>query len=207
MIDGNDVGNICHEHLEYYSFASLEYLFQKNGLEIFDVEINEINGGSYRLFAKRQGTAVPAPAGARERIVQVRLDDKPFQSRQTYLDFFKRIELNKKRCTDFIRKEAHKGKKVWIYGASTKGNTILQYYGLDHEWIQGASERSPWKFGKYTIGTRIPIFSEEEARQADPDYFLILPYAFYREMMAREQAWLKRGHQFLLPLPEFRVLS
>jgi hypothetical protein len=108
---------------------------------------------------------------------------------------------------DFIRQEVRKGKKVWIYEASTKGNTILQYYGLDHEWIQGASERSPWKFGKYTIGTRIPIFSEEEARQADPDYFLILPYAFYREMMAREQAWLKRGHQFLLPLPEFRVLS
>lgn len=207
MLDNNDVGNICHEHLEYYSFAALEFLFNKNGLEIFDVEINNVNGKSYRVFAKRKGAIVPAVAGAEERLRNVRADEIEMQHKETYLKFFQRLEEQKRKCVEFIRQEAAQGKKIWIYGASTKGNVILQYYGLDQSLIQAASERSPWKWGKCTVGTAIPIVSEEEARKAKPDYFLVLPYAFFDEFYEREKEWLQQGGKFIVPLPEFRVVE
>ena len=108
---------------------------------------------------------------------------------------------------EFINEEVAKGKTVWVYGASTKGNTILQYYGLDHTVITAASERSPEKWGKVTIGSGIPIVSEEEARNAAPDYFLVLPYAFFDEFYKREEEWRNGGGQFIVPLPEFRVVA
>ena len=206
MLDTNDVGNICHEHLEYYSFKSLEHLFNQNGLEIFDVEINEVNGGSYRLFAKKKGSQVSSENGE-ENIKKVKQDEANLQDKQTYIDFFNRLEENKKACVDFIKQEVAKGKKVWVYGASTKGNTILQYYGLDNELIEAASERTPAKWGKYTIGTLIPIVSEEEARKAQPDYFLVLPYTFIKEFYEREKEWREKGGKFIVPLPEFKVLE
>lgn len=207
MLDSNDVSNLCHEHLEYYSFSSLEFLFNKHGLKIFDVEINAVNGGSYRVYAKKNGAPVVAPEGAEERIRGVREDEKELQSKDVFLDFFNRIEENKKKCVDFIKREVAKGKKVWVYGASTKGNVILQYYGLDHSLIEAASERSPWKWGKYTVGTMIPCVSEEEARRRQPDYFLVLPYAFFNEMYEREEEWRNKGGKFLVPLPLFRVVG
>ena len=210
MLDANDLGNICHEHLEYYSFSSLEYLLNKNGLEIFDVEINDVNGGSYRVYAKLNelnGGNVPIPAGAIERVQVVREREKELNSTKTFEDFYARIEDNKKRCTDFIRGENAKGKSTWVYGASTKGNTILQYYGLDEKDIVAASERTPTKWGKYTIGTNIPIVSEEEARKAQPDHFLVLPYTFIKEFYERELDWRNKGGKFIVPLPEFKVLD
>ena len=207
MIDKNDVGNICHEHLEFYSFSSLEYLFNKNGLEIIDVEINNVNGGSYRIYARLKGSSVKPPKGAEERVRKVREDEKELESKEAFVKFYQRIEINKKKCVDFVKSESAKGKKVWIYGASTKGNTILQYYGLDSTLIGGASERSPEKWGKYTVGTMIPIHSEDEARKANPNYFLVLPYAFFDEMYQREEEWRKKGGKFIVPLPEFRVVE
>ncbi|MCX5694880.1 MAG: class I SAM-dependent methyltransferase [Candidatus Omnitrophica bacterium] len=192
MIEKNDLGNICHEHLEYYSLNSLKYLFEKNGLEIFRIEENNVNGGSYRIFARHyQGTGIA------------------FKEKFTLKDilaFGKRIENNRKKCVEFIKGEVAKGKKVYIYGASTKGNVILQYYGLDHALITAAAERSHEKWGKYTIGSWIPIVSEEEARRANPDYFLVLPWAFFDEFYKREEEWRLRGGKFIVPLPEFRVV-
>jgi len=206
MLEINDVGNICHEHLEYYSFASLEYLFEQNGLEIFDVEINDVNGGSYRLFARKKGSNITTD-GASERVENVEEDEKNLQDKETFIDFYRRLEKNKKKTVDFIKQEVAKGKKVWIYGASTKGNTLLQYYGLDNSLIEGASERTPAKWGKYTVGTMIPIYSEEEARRAQPDYFFVLPYTFIKEFYERERAWREKGGKFLVPFPEFKVLE
>ena len=207
MLDSNDVGNICHEHLEYYSFKSLEYLFKKNGLEIFDVEINNVNGGSYRVFAKKIGETVQKMPGAHKRMQDVRKSEIGLDTKKIHLDFYNRLEKNKNKCYDFIKKEHAKGKKIWVYGASTKGNVILQYYGLDHTLIEAASERSPWKWGKYTVGSMIPCVSEHEARKAQPDYFLVLPYAFFDEFYQREREWRNKGGKFILPLPEFRVVS
>lgn len=192
MLEKNDVGNICHEHLEYYSLESLKYLFETNGLEMFKIEENDVNGGSYRIFARHyKGTGIP------------------FDERFTLGDilaFAGRIQHNRDLCVNFIKDQVAKGKRVYVYGASTKGNVILQYYGLDHTLITAAAERSPEKWGKYTIGTWIPIVSEEEARQAQPDYFLVLPWAFFREFYEREKEWRSRGGQFIVPLPDFRVV-
>jgi len=105
-----------------------------------------------------------------------------------------------------IAEYAAEGKKVMVFGASTKGNTILQYYGINNDLIQFASERSPEKWGKHTVGTLIKCISEEEARNQQPDYFLVLPFAFFKEMYNRETEWLSKGGKFIVPLPEFRVV-
>ncbi|MDD5129525.1 MAG: class I SAM-dependent methyltransferase [Candidatus Omnitrophica bacterium] len=193
MLNKNDLGNICHEHLEYYSLDSLKYLFEKNGLEMFKIEENDVNGGSYRIFARQyKGTGIAYNE-------KVTLED--------ILAFASRIQKNREKCVEFIKAEVKKGKTVYVYGASTKGNVILQYYGLDNSIITAAAERSPQKWGKYTIGTWIPIVSEEEARRAQPDYFLVLPWAFFNEFYEREKQWRQRGGKFIVPLPEFRVVA
>jgi hypothetical protein len=160
---------------------------------MFKIEKNNVNGGSYRIFARHyKGNGVV------------------FKEKYTLndiLEFTKRIENNRKKCVDFIKSEVAKGKKVYIYGASTKGNAILQYYGLDHTLITAAAERSPEKWGRYTVGSWIPIVSEDEARKANPDYFLVLPWAFFDEFYLREKDWRLRGGKFIVPLPEFRVVS
>ena len=122
-------------------------------------------------------------------------------------DFKRRIDENRDKCVRFIKEEVAKGKSVYVYGASTKGNVILQYYGLDHTLITAAAERSPEKWGKYTIGTGIPIISEDEARKAQPDYFLVLPWAFFDEFYEREAEWRRKGGKFILPLSTFRVVA
>lgn len=193
MLEKNDLGNVCHEHLEYYSLDSLKYLFENNGLEMFKIEENDVNGGSYRIFARPyKGTGMKYD----EHITREDVDA-----------FVRRIDSNKKKCVDFIKSEVAKGKTVYVYGASTKGNTILQYYGLDSSLIAAAAERSPEKWGKYTVGTGIPIVSEEDARVAQPDYFLVLPWAFFDEFYERERTWRENGGKFIVPLSEFRVVG
>jgi len=193
MLKKNDVGNIVHEHLEYYSLESLRYLFESNGLEIFKIEENEVNGGSYRIFARHyKGTGITI--------------DEKFTIKDI-LAFAKRVEVNRKHCVEFIKQEVKRGKTVYVYGASTKGNVVLQYYGLDTSLITAAAERSPEKWEKYTIGTWIPIVSEEEARRANPDYFLVLPWGFFSEFYKREEEWRAGGGKFILPVPEFKVVE
>jgi len=192
MLEKNDLGNICHEHLEYYSLDTLKYLFETNGLEMFKIEENSVNGGSYRIFCRHN----------KETGIQ-------YEEKVTYEDimaFAGRLKDNREKCVSFIKEEVAKGKSVYVYGASTKGNVILQYYGLDHTMITAAAERSPEKYGKYTIGTWIPIVSEADARKARPDYFLVLPWAFFNEFYEREKEWRNQGGKFIVPLPEFRVV-
>jgi len=203
----NAVVHNCHEHLEFYSFASLEFLFNKHGLDIFDIEINDINGGSYRVYARRKDSSVKQSPAAAKRIAKVKESEKDLNKKEAFLEFYNRLEENKKRCVDFIAAEKAKGKRIWVYGASTKGNTILQYYGLTDSVIDAASERSPEKWGRYTVGTMIKCVSEEEARKANPDYFLVLPYAFFNEMYEREAEWRAKGGKFIVPLPKFRIVK
>jgi SAM-dependent methyltransferase len=207
MIETNDVGNINHEHLEYYTFKSLEILFGNHDLEIVDVEVNDVNSQSYRVYARKVGGSFSPKEGASTRIAKVVETEKKYNSLSGVMDFFDKIEEEKNKCVEFIKSEHEKGKSIWIYGASTKGNTILQYYGLDNTYLAGAAERSPEKWGTYTIGTKVKCYSEEHARNEQPDYFLVLPYTFINEMYKREESWRDRGGKFIVPLPQFEVLE
>ena len=122
------------------------------------------------------------------------------------IKFIKRVKKNKQITLNFIRKNIKLGKKIFIYGASTKGNTLLQYYGLTRKEIPFAAERSKTKWGKYTIGSGIKIISEDKARKLNPDYFFVMPYGFIDEFVKREKKWLKSGGKFILPYPNFKVL-
>ena len=193
MIKQNDLGNVCHEHLEFYSYRTLKFLFENNGFKIMKIEENEINGGSYRIFCKKN---IKKSIAYREKT-----------SLNDIKKFIKRVKQNKKKCLSFLSKCKVDGKKVFIYGASTKGNTLLQYYGINSKMISFASERSPEKWGKYTIGTGVEIISEEYARKLNPEYFFVMPYAFIKEFVIREKKWLKNGGKFILPFPNFKVLN
>jgi len=193
MLEENDLGNICHEHLEFYSYRSLKYLFEKNGLKIFRITKNNVNGGSYRIYCKKN--------------IKKSVSYKEKTSLKDVQNFIKRIKKNKDTFLNFFKMCLKKEKKVFLYGASTKGNTLLQYYKLNSSHIKYAAERSPEKWGKYTIGTGIKIISENEARQLNPDYFFVMPYAFIDEFIKREKKWIKKGGEFILPYPKFKLVK
>ncbi len=193
MIDKNDLGNICHEHIEFYSLKSLKYLFENNGFEIFKIEENEINGGSYRIFCRKfkKGSIMLKEPNILNSINK----------------FVKRAKKNKIATTKFIKQKFKQGKKIFLYGASTKGNTLLQYYKLNNKIIPFAAERNPDKWGKYTVGSGIKIISEKKARDLNPDYFLVTPWGFINEFIKREKTWLKKGGKFILPFPKFKLIK
>jgi len=214
MLKQNEFGNICHEHLEYYSLQSFEYLVTRHGFEVVDVELNDVNGGSCRLYLRNKGARDDAfgdatyrrLAGERVRELRdeettLRLDDVA-----TYSDFAMWVQRIKQDIVGFVQERVASGRSVYVYGASTKGNTVLQYFGLDRTLVAGAAERNPDKWGRVTVGTRIPIVSEDEARRARPDYFLVLPWHFIEEFKKRETEFVKRGGRFIMPAPHFSLI-
>lgn len=208
MYDQADVGNICHEHLTYFSLEALERMFQLGGLELIDVRHNDVNGGSYLVVAKPIGGSAYYGAQAKTRVAEAKHAERFLNTPQAHQEFFWRIKANKKATTSFIDDALRAaGKSVWVYGASTKGNTILQWYALRHTEISGAADRSPEKWGKFTVGSGIPIKSEEDSRAANPDYFFVLPYGFLSEFRARERDWLEAGGRFIVCTPSFRVID
>jgi len=206
MLKTNDVGNFAHEHLEFYSFRSLEFLFYKNGLEIFDVQTNDVNGESYRIYARKLNADVQGRDGAAERIQEVRDKEKLEDAIGHYKSLFDRMESTRIETVALLTKLRDEGKSIWIYGASTKGNTILQYYGIGRDLIEGAADKSKEKIGRRTVGTNIPICSESFARNRNPDFFLVLPYAFIDEFIEREKDWREGGGRFIVPLPTLRIV-
>jgi NDP-4-keto-2,6-dideoxyhexose 3-C-methyltransferase len=214
MLKQNDFGNICHEHLEYYSLQSLEYLLKLHDFAVSDVQLNDVNGGSFRVLIRNCGAneTVFGDAAYRtqatERVNTLRAQEAKMglSEAKTYREFAAWVERIKADVLRFISEQVHQGKTVAIYGASTKGNVMLQYFGLDHGLITAASERNPDKWGKVTVGTRIPIVSEEDARNSKPDYFLVLPWHFVDEFRDREKNYLLGGGRFIVPLPHFTLI-
>jgi hypothetical protein len=214
MLKTNEFGNICHEHLEYYSLSSFEHLLDLHDFEVVDVELNDINGGSIRAYIRNRG-ADPnrfADATYRElaadRVLSLREHETRLELNdiRVYKEFAFWVDRIRRDVVGFIQEQVSRGKKVYVYGASTKGNTVLQYFGLDHTLITAAAERNPDKWGKVTVGTHIPIVSEEEARAARPDYFLVLPWHFLEEFQQREKAYLLSGGRFIVPMPRFALI-
>lgn len=203
MLTQNAFDNIVHEHLEYYSLISLQNLLERHGFEVFDLELRELNGGSFRTYISYKDNR-PISNSVYEQMELERLIS--LNRKKIYMDFAERIKSLKSDVYSFIQKETKKGKKVYVYGASTRGNTLLQYFKLDNKLIGKAVERNPEKWGKKIASVGIPIISEGQARHEKPDYMLVLPWFFKEEFLKREKAYLAAGGHFIFPLPKVEVI-
>jgi hypothetical protein len=204
MLEQNGFDNIGHEHLEYYSLGTMQYLLARHNMDVFEVETNDVNGGSFRTFICHKGQREIGRSVAQMQTLEKRL---ALSERSTYETVARNISKLRTQIHDFVVDEVKRGRTVYVYGASNRGNTILQYCGLDHTLIKKAADANPEKWGRRTVGTLIPIVSKEEARHDNPDYFLILPHHFLEEIKHDESKYLESGGKFIVPLPEFRILS
>ena len=207
--------NITHEHVYYWSLSSLNKVMTEAGLKIVDCQLNDVNGGSFRIYIKKENSDETKFATRPFRdVCNVRVESilnweqtQNLDSENTWIDFYQRVQDLKKQTVDFIKQEKLKGKKICGYGASSKGNTLLQYFKLDETLLDAIAERSPFKYGHKTIGTNIPILSEEDVRNMNPDYMLVLPWHFISEFIEREHEFLNRGGKFIVPCPKFEVIG
>jgi NDP-4-keto-2,6-dideoxyhexose 3-C-methyltransferase len=204
MLEQNGFDNIGHEHLTYYSLGTMSRLLDSHGLEVFDVEKNDVNGGSFRTYVARKGQ-FPVGDGLEK---MKEFERKLFLMKPSiYSTFAKNVRRVKSQLSDFITIQTRNGKTVYVYGASTRGNTILQYCKLDYQLIKKATDANPEKWGRKTPGTQIPIVSKDEARRDKPDFFLVLPHHFLKEIAKEEEQYLESGGKFIVPLPKFRIMA
>jgi hypothetical protein len=207
--------NICHEHVYYYNLTSIINLLDKVDMSVVDCKLNDINGGSFRIYIRKNKATesnfktAPYRDVARYRIESILAKESELKitTPEPYLEFYDKICELRDQTVEFIKKAKSEGKVIWGYGASTKGNTLLQWCGLDNTLIDGIAERSPYKFGLKTVGTNIPIYSEEEMRKVNPDYMLVLPWHFINEFVKRESEYLNAGGKFIVPCPKFEVIG
>jgi 2-polyprenyl-3-methyl-5-hydroxy-6-metoxy-1,4-benzoquinol methylase len=196
---------ICHEHLEYYSTKVILNLCKENNLRIFDIKKNDINGASKQYFICHAGSKYKNNLKLINSILnfekKLKLSDE-----KTYKHFIANINKSKNKLYNFLKKEKKLGKKIHGYGASTKGNVLLQYYKIDNKMVDFVAERNKNKFNLYTPGTDIKIISEVLSRFYKPDYYLVLPWHFKSEILAREKEIRKKGTKFIFPLPELKII-
>jgi NDP-4-keto-2,6-dideoxyhexose 3-C-methyltransferase len=204
MLKQNGFDNIGHEHLTYYSLQTLSRLLTDQDLEIFDVETNDVNGGSFRTYASHKDQFP-----VKESVMRLKEYERKLFSRRPsiYDEFAMNVRMIGFQLRHFVTKEVKSGRRIYVYGASTRGNTILQYCKLNHSLIEKATDANPEKWGRRTPGTGIPIVSKEEARKDKPDYFLVLPHHFLDEIRRQESDYLHSGGKFIVPLPEFRIVT
>ncbi len=206
MLRTTSYDTICHEHLEYYALRQIKWMIDRAGLKIIDVTFNAVNGGSFAI------TAAPVAAPYPECTDKIRaiLDEEDRMGlRQfgTYLAFATRVMEHKLELLKTLRSINARKMKVLGYGASTKGNVLLQYCGLSPQEIPCIADVNSDKFGCVTPGTWIPIVSEADAKAANPDYLLVLPWHFRDNLVAREQEFLHRGGKMIFPLPAIDVVE
>ncbi len=207
MLELDSYDTICHEHLEFYSLAVLEKILGLGGMKAFKISFNEINGGSIRVYATHKENSKHDRKENLALINEIRHKefDLELDTDKPYIAFQQRIEKLKVELLDLLVKLKKDGKKVHVYGASTKGNTILQWCDIDVSLVEYAAERNPDKYGAYTLGTNIPIISEEDSRAMNPDYYLVLPWHFKEEFLEREKEALDKGTGFIFPVPVIEI--
>lgn len=209
MLQQNSFDTICHEHLEYYSLSVLEIIMARAGLRVFRVELNDVNGGSIRCYvchAENQTLSTP-DEGARLHSLRTIEFEMELDTDTPYIAFQNRIKRLKDDLNSMLFQIRAAGQRVHIYGASTKGNVLLQWYGINRMIVEAAADRNPSKAGARTLGTDIPIISEEDSRAMKPDYYLVLPWHFRTEFLQRERKMIEAGTKFIFPLPELEVVG
>lgn len=206
MLRTTSYDTVCHEHLEYYSLAPVMWMLDRAGLEIVDVELNDVNGGSFAVTAARRGGPYPVNRAALDALLaeEARLG---LDTLAPYEDFRRRVERHRDDLVRTVRELRGAGKRIVGYGASTKGNVLLQYCGFTPDDIECIAEVNPDKYGAYTPGTLIPIVPEADAKARRPDYMLVLPWHFREHIVRREGEYLASGGKLLFPLPEIEVVG
>jgi len=209
MLKMNSYDTICHEHLEYYSLAVLEYVMNQAGMKVFNVSHHSINGGSIRCMVTHANNFAYKREEFQQNIRAMRRSefDLELDTDKPYRHFQERLNVHREELMALLRKIKQQKKSIHIYGASTKGNTILQWCGIDHRLIDVAAERNPDKYGARTLGSDIPIVSESESRAMKPDYYLVLPWHFKEEFLEREKETMASGVGLIFPLPTIEIIG
>ncbi len=204
LINDLSFDSICHEHLAYYGLKQIKLIVNKANLRLFDVDTNGMNGGSLRAFICHKNSNIVSNNRNINRIEEIE-SNSGIDKYSTFLNFKNQIMSVGDKLVDFLKKEKKKGKIIHIYGASTKGNVLLQLFGIGNDLVDVAAERNEWKYGHRTPGTNIPIISEQESRQLKPDYYLVLPWHFKEEFIKREELFISKGGKLIFPLPDLEI--
>jgi len=206
MLEKNSYDTVCHEHLEYYTIESIILILEKYDLKIIDIELNNINGGSFALSVAHKKCN---KYDSNENYIKKLLDKEKSLELSNLLifrEFEKNVLKHKQDLKKLINNINNNGKKVFGYGASTKGNVLLQYCGITDNEIPFISEINEDKFNSYTPGTNIQIISQDEANKICPDYYLVLPWHFKNHILEREREYLSKGGKFIFPLPSIEIV-
>jgi hypothetical protein len=207
MLRYNSYDTICHEHIEYYSLEAIQSILDKAGLTIIDASQNEVNGGSIRLAATHKSNKLASKISPELTWLKSQEINHDIFSVDTFINFEKNISRHKRDLIALLILLKKSGKKVLGYGASTKGNVILQYCGIGPDLLPFIGDITPTKDGTFTPGTLIPIISMEKAKALNPDYFLVLPWAFRGDILLREKDLLSSGLKFIFPLPYVEIIN
>jgi len=205
MLRTNSYDTICHEHLEFYSLSVINKLLQQSDLQIIDVQFNDINGGSFAVTAAKT-TSKYEPNSSIIDWLLMQEERMGLYTPTPYRQFEENVYEHRNNLVDLILQLNSDGKKIIGYGASTKGNVLLQFCGLTEKEIPFIAEVNEDKFGCFTPGTLIPIIPESEARKMQPDYFFILPWHFKNGILEKEKDYISKGGKFIIPLPEIQII-
>lgn len=200
MLDTVSYDTICHEHLEFYGLTQLQWMTSRAGLRITDVQLNDVNGGSFAVTVEKGVGDAPI-------VAELLAKEARLASLETWREFAATVARHRVELPALLRKLKAEGKRVIGLGASTKGNVTLQYCGITPELMEAVAEVNPDKFGCVTPGTQIPIISEADARARKPDVLLVLPWHFRKTFVEREKAFLAGGGRLLFPLPAIEFVS
>ena len=204
MLDMNSYDTVCHEHLEYYALKQIGWMAERAGFRIVDVEFNAVNGGSFCVTVAKTSASRPGRPAKVEAILRDE-EARGLQTLRPYEEFAGRVRRHRDELREFLRRTKDSGRTIFGFGASTKGNVLLQYCGLGESDLPFIAEVNADKFGAFTPGTLIPIIPEAEARRRKPDFFLVLPWHFRSDILARRRDFLEAGGRFVFPLPKLDV--
>lgn len=204
MIRQISYDTICHEHVEYYSLTPVAKMLDEVGLKIIDIKMNAVNGGSFAITACHSNSFPGIQCELLDWLLK-RESRSGYSTPWPYREFERKIFEHRESLLSLINKINESGKTIHAYGASTKGNVLLQFCGLTSHEIPFAAEINPYKFGRFTPGSRIPIISSQESLRMKPDYYLVLPWHFREGIIKNEKEFLSSGGKFIFPLPEIEI--
>ena len=206
MLERTAYDTICHEHLEYYALKQILYMAEKFDLKLVDVEVNEVNGGSFCIYLAKKKASYEIKQQQIENLLEYE-SSLMLNNSLPYEKFRKKVFVHRQELRSLVQKVLSQGKTIYGYGASTKGNVILQFCGFSSKEIPAIAEVNQEKFGAFTPGTLIPIVPEADIRMLKPDYLLVLPWHFREGIIEREATYLNGGGKLIFPLPEITVVS